>query len=98
MKPPIGVPRLYEGDIDVLYPGEVAHCVTDEDRASRLLPQLQQRGVVSMREQTSDDDTPPQVLQWIVEPGPGLLAALDRLQYRLIGQWVDRVRAWKEQP
>jgi len=29
---------------------------------------------------------------WAVEPSPGFAAALRRLRYRMIGQWLERLR------
>lgn len=102
MRPPIGVPRLYEGDIEVLYPGEIARAVTDEDTAARILPQLVRGSGIRagyLLHQTAiyDDVKASSRLQWIVEPTPGLSGALDRLFYRAVGQWIDRLRDWRKE-
>jgi hypothetical protein len=37
-----------------------------------------------------DEDEEPTL--WTVEPEPGFVAAVRRLRYRLIGQWIDWIR------
>lgn len=59
MRPKVGELRVYDGEPEVLLPGEWAH-VDSTGRST-------------------------------VSPEPGLVAAVRRLRYRLVGQWLERL-------
>lgn len=80
-RPRVGEPRLYDGEeIPVLYPGERAHCA--EWAVVEDATDAQGRRVRRAR-----------AMRWMVEPEPGVRAACRRWRYRLLGQWVDALRA-----
>lgn len=81
MRLPIGVPRIYDGPgIPVLYPGERATCAGIP--FARIVDELFERGEVTI-----------QPGQWVVEPEPGWRGLLRRWRYRLVGQWIEFLRA-----
>lgn len=85
MTPQIGVPRLYHGDIAVLYPGERATAVVEARDIAEAVALAKRLGDLYLTLQPGD---------WIVEPEPGAAAAWRRLRYRLVDQWLDRL-GWR---
>ena len=85
MKPRIGEPRLYEGTVKVLYPGEQAQAIVPADDIESAVLQARRLGALALQ-------IDPQRLQWFVEPIPGWHGWWRRMRYRVIGQWVNTGR------
>ena len=87
MKPKIGVPRLYEGTITVLYPGEQAHAIVPAEDMESAILQARRLGALALQVDS-------QRLQWFVEPIPGWKGWWLRTRYRALGQYVERGMSW----
>jgi len=75
-KPPIGVPRVYDGAVcPVIHPGEVARAQFDQGALRAWMADPAQYGKPFQLPVTG----------WLVEPAPGWYARWLRLRYRILG-------------
>jgi hypothetical protein len=84
MKPKIGEPRLYEGTVQALYPGEQAHAIVPADDIESAVRQARRLGALALQVDS-------QRLQWFVEPTPGWRGWWLRTRYRCWGRFVSGV-------